>query len=325
MNIIDFFNSLPADYQYSSREPIEDRNKKTHSLQAPQRRPWNNNPYDDFVAIDFETATGLRTSACALGMVKVIDGEIVQKYYTIINPIRDEYTDKQPNLRIHRIPLSVAEKVETFAEIFGFIRDFIGEFKLVCHCKGADIAIMKQTMEYYGLQGIDLDNVVDTYQLTNKNLASCCEQLDIPLPNHHDALCDAEACARIYLAHLGLSYLPKDNLEACNIGGFGDKKIKKEILEKLSEEEVENRDTVFFNAKVVITGTFEKYPDRNVLASKIQKFGAKICTNISKSTTIVVCGNDAGPKKLETISKFQSEGLPIRIIKETEIISILEK
>ena len=322
MSLKQFLNSLPADYSYSNRAR-EERSPREHALNDPKRRAWNNNPHDDFVAIDFETATGLRTSACALGMVKVIDGEIVQKYYTIINPIRDEYTDRQPNLRIHKIPLSVAEKVETFAEIFEFIRGFIGNFKLICHCKGADIAILKKTMEYYGLTGINTENVVDTYEIYNQNLALCCESLGIPLPEHHDALCDAEACARLYLAHLNLPYIPKRTEEQTELNPYGRSAIPKEIREKLSEENIENKDTVFYNAKVVITGTFTEYPDRNLLAAKIQKCGAKICQGISKCTNIVVVGEDAGPKKLETIAKLQADGLSITVLKEADVIKIL--
>ena len=40
----------------------------------------------DFVAIDFETANNERTSVCAVGIVVVRDGEIVDSYYSQIHP-----------------------------------------------------------------------------------------------------------------------------------------------------------------------------------------------------------------------------------------------
>lgn len=40
----------------------------------------------NFAAIDFETATGRRNSACAVGIVTVEDGEIIDKYYSLIRP-----------------------------------------------------------------------------------------------------------------------------------------------------------------------------------------------------------------------------------------------
>lgn len=296
---------------------------KKHQLNLPRRRSWNNNPLDDFVAIDFETATGLMTSACALGMVKVIDGEIVQKYYTIINPVRDEYTDLQPNLRIHGIPLSISEKVKSFAEVFDFIRDFIGDFRIVCHNKGADIAILRQTMDFYNLDGFEDNEIVCTYQRTGKSLKTCCSEYNIELPHHHDALCDAEACAQIYLHLIGKPII-KVNYSNTPLFDNSSKKIDRSIKIKLNEDDICNKNTLFYNSTVVITGSFNKYPDRNELAGRIQKLGAKINGSISKRTQYVVCGNAAGPKKMEQIKSLQECGYDIRVIYENELVEILE-
>ena len=45
----------------------------------------------NFVAIDFETMTGALTSACAVGLVKVREGVIIEEYYTLIHPIPDTF------------------------------------------------------------------------------------------------------------------------------------------------------------------------------------------------------------------------------------------
>lgn len=327
MDIYSFFKSLPADYGFSEREKNRERSTRHHELELPRRRQWNDNADDDFVAIDFETTTGLRTSACAVGMVKVIDGEIVQKYYTLINPIRDEYSDREPNVGIHNIPLSIAEKVETFAELFHFIRDFIGNFKLVCHSKAADIAILKQTMDYYGLSGIDTDNVVCTYQLTRKNLKACCEEYNIPLEDHHDALCDAEACAKLYLALIGCPYTPFQTTAlppyAKSNKTYEERHISSDCRKQLADENIEDKTTIFYQSSVVITGVFLAFPDREELARKIQRLGAKINQSISKSTKIVICGTNAGPAKLKKIEELNNSGVIIRVIRELELCQIL--
>lgn len=308
---------------------IQSKNGKTHRCEQPHRRQWDDDPHNDFVAIDFETATYLRTSACALGMVKVIDGEIVQKYYTIINPVRDEYTDSEPNLDIHSIPLHVCEKCDTFIEIYSLIENFIRGFRIVCHNKGADISILEQTMSFYGIKGteLDLDNVFCTYQATKKKLSVCCEEMGIPLDNHHDALADAEACAKIYLHLLGKPYVEKKTSERKLINKkdqFAYTIIAKEKKVRLSDEDIVNRDTIFYNATVVITGVFEQFPVRELLAEKIQKLGAKISASISKKTTIVVMGNNAGPKKIETINNLKLEGHNIVTIEEFDLLKIFE-
>ena len=41
----------------------------------------------DFAAIDFETANGRRSSVCSIGVVIVRDGKIVDKFYSLIQPL----------------------------------------------------------------------------------------------------------------------------------------------------------------------------------------------------------------------------------------------
>ena len=45
----------------------------------------------DFAAIDFETANNERTSVCAVGIVVVRHGEIVDSYYSLIHPEPNYY------------------------------------------------------------------------------------------------------------------------------------------------------------------------------------------------------------------------------------------
>lgn len=185
----------------------EEKKKKAPQLYPPKKREMNDNPDDDFVAIDFETMTHQMTSACAIGMVRVIDGCIAQRFYTLINPIRDDKTEAEPNFRIHGISLAEAEKAPDFEEVFPLLKAFIGDLKIVCHNKGADMNILNALMEYFQLTGIDTSNFACTYEITQMSLAKCCEELGIKLPAHHDALCDAEACAKIYLYCIGKPYV----------------------------------------------------------------------------------------------------------------------
>ena len=46
----------------------------------------------DFVAIDFETANGRRSSVCSVGIVVVRGGKIVDKFYSLIQPASNYYT-----------------------------------------------------------------------------------------------------------------------------------------------------------------------------------------------------------------------------------------
>lgn len=296
-----------------------------HKLERPRRCSMNNDGRDDFVAIDFETMTGLRTSACSIGMVKVIDGEIVKQYYSIINPVRDEYTDKQPNRNIHGIDLATAEKADTFEEIFEEVRHFIGSWPIVCHNKSVDISIIKSLMEYYGLSGIDTDNVIDTYELTGKSLSDCCKLYGIKEDRHHNALWDAETCARIYLELIGKPLIStggnvifnKSNVKNSN------RNVDSSHRKRLDDNSIVNKDSIFYNATVVITGVFEKFPDRDALAAKLQSLGAKVSSSISKKTTHVLAGEGCGPKKIEKIRELQDSGIDIVVLREHQFSNII--
>ena len=51
----------------------------------------------DFAAIDFETANNERTSVCSVGVVIVRDGEIVDSFYSLIQPEPNYYKDDNRN------------------------------------------------------------------------------------------------------------------------------------------------------------------------------------------------------------------------------------
>lgn len=45
----------------------------------------------DFAAIDFETANNERTSVCSVGVIIVRNGEIVDSFYSLIQPEPNYY------------------------------------------------------------------------------------------------------------------------------------------------------------------------------------------------------------------------------------------
>ena len=46
----------------------------------------------NFAAIDFETANSCRSSVCSVGIVIVREGEIVDSFYSLINPEPNYYS-----------------------------------------------------------------------------------------------------------------------------------------------------------------------------------------------------------------------------------------
>ncbi len=159
----------------------------------------------NFTAIDFETATGKRSSACAVGIVTVEAGEITEEYYSLIQPPGNAYFGM--NISIHGIRPQDTASAPTFAELYPEIKARLQGRKIVAHNEVFDRSVLKRTMEHYALDYTELE-LAERWECTMRiykakgfvpyRLNTCCERLGIAL-RHHEALSDAIGCAHLYL------------------------------------------------------------------------------------------------------------------------------
>lgn len=277
----------------------------------------------DFTAIDFETMTPEMTSACAIGIARVENNVIVQKFYSLIKPVPDSRTFN--NSHVHGITPEMVEKAPTFGELWPVIKKYFENQIIVAHNATFDLNVLDKTADHYGID-FYVKDCIDTMSITHAGLAESCACGCIPLPDHHDALCDATACAMILLTCRGVTNFmnPKKKDKPYGID-HSDKRIEKDTLRPLTDNEVENKETPFFQKKVVLTGTLSAFPKREVIADILKRYGADINTSISKLTDIVVVGAGAGPSKMAKIHAINDGGGNIRVIEEPELLDIMEK
>lgn len=158
-----------------------------------------------FTAIDFETATGHPFSACAVGIITVENGVIEEEFYSLIQPPDNEYW--YHNIRVHGIKPEETWNAKTFDGVFPEIRKRIQGRLMVAHNEQFDRNVLARSMKYYGLYYDELD-IADRWECTCRiyrakgykpaNLKYCAERNNIEL-QHHEALSDARACAKLYL------------------------------------------------------------------------------------------------------------------------------
>ena len=154
-----------------------------------------------FSAIDFETANVYRNSACAVGLVRVRRGRIVDRAYHLIRPPfqRFDFTD------IHGIDWPTVCREPTFARLWHTIARFFERVDfMVAHSAPFDRSVLRACCAYYGLE-VPAVPFVCTVQLARSTwgirptrLPDVAEYLGLPL-RHHDAASDAEVCAKIAL------------------------------------------------------------------------------------------------------------------------------
>lgn len=160
---------------------------------------------NSFVAVDVETANNHPTSICSIGAVKVVEGKIVSTYYSLVKP-EPEYYFRYFTEQIHGISRKDTENARTFDAVWREFLEFAGNLPLVAHNKAFDRKCIMAACRCYCIDYHDPDfyctlvearRAIPRAMIGSYSLPTVCDFLAIPFDNHHNALADAEACARI--------------------------------------------------------------------------------------------------------------------------------
>lgn len=159
----------------------------------------------DFVAINFGTANGRRSSVCSVGIVILRNGEPVDSSYSLIHPFPNYYT--YWTTEVHGLTEKDTADAPTFHEVWQQIEDKIAGLPFGAHNKAFDESGLRVVFDEYEME-------YPEYEFYCTLIASHrCPNLDLPNhrlhtttaacgfnpENHHHALADAEACAAIAL------------------------------------------------------------------------------------------------------------------------------
>ncbi len=163
-----------------------------------------------FVAIDFETATTRRDSACAVGLAAGFNGRVVLSRTHLIRPPTAQFTFTD----LHGLDWEDVHDAPTFGELWPTLRAWIDDAAFVAaHNAPFDRSVLHACCARYRLR-LPRTPFTCTVQLARAQwgirptkLPDVCRRLRIPL-RHHDAGADALACARIVLAAQADGWLP---------------------------------------------------------------------------------------------------------------------
>ncbi len=163
-----------------------------------------------FAAIDFETADKGRDSACSVGLVRVENGEVVKTAVQLLRPFRFEGGDLFNPVPesfeftyIHKITPAMVADMPTFKEAWPKLAHMVeGVDFLAAHNAPFDAGVLEACCAAAGLPMPKARFICtvklarSTWNIYPTKLSDVCGKLGIPL-NHHEALSDASACARI--------------------------------------------------------------------------------------------------------------------------------
>lgn len=159
----------------------------------------------DFAAIDFETANEQPSSVCSVGVVIVRGGEIVDSFYSLIRPEPEYY--QWFCQRVHGICEEDTYCAPVFPRVWEQISPLIEGLPLVAHNSRFDEGCLKAVHRVYQMDYPDYvfyDTLAASRRYFGRRLAdhqlqTVAAACGYELVNHHHALADAEACARIAL------------------------------------------------------------------------------------------------------------------------------
>lgn len=301
----------------------------------------------NFIAIDFETATTKR-AACQIGIVVVKEGNIVEKISKFIQPPNNKYSDRC--IKVHGITPDMTVDSPTFDIVWNDIKEYFEGNFIVAHNASFDLDVLYRALDDYHIPHPIFMGVACTYQLSGMSLGDACDTYSIPLCTHHDGICDAEACALLFLKYLKGEFYKslersinkEEEFNTLNNTEIEDYHIKHNVFDLLKHEHFLEECSIndplkifsddmlsrlcpspeFINKRFIITGgtTF----DRNRAYLIIEKMGGKKSSSINKSLNYAILGKEPGPKKMEQIEILKNEGYNINVLSDSEFVELVK-
>ena len=161
-----------------------------------------------FTAIDFETANAKRESVCAVGLARVRNGKVVERYSQLVSPPIGFDHFHWRNINVHGIHREDVARMPTWDRVYRDVLAFIGADPLVAHNAPFDRSVMRASSRVYAL-GEPANPWVDTLALARRLLDLNSYRLPLVVdalgvhPDgfaHHDASEDALAAAGVLIA-----------------------------------------------------------------------------------------------------------------------------
>lgn len=154
--------------------------------------------------LDFETANWADGSICAVGAALVTDGEVTGRCEYLIKPhVSVDYMSRFCR-NVHGISYEELRESPEFFEVWAVVRKMLTAADLVViHNAYFDLRHLRKVLEMYDLPAVSFNYVCSLNlsrhhfpELPKHGLADMAAHFGITF-RHHDALEDAETCAKI--------------------------------------------------------------------------------------------------------------------------------
>ncbi len=194
----------PASYRYVKPERYE-FTQQTNFFFEEKKTDKEYLLNNTFVVYDLET-TGINTELCKIidiGAFKIVDGKIVEKFCTFVNP---ECEIPEEASKVNRITNKLVENSPTIEMVLpDFYKFCEGSIIVGYNNIGFDDHFINREgkKQLYNFDNVrdDVFNIAKTHilGLRNYKLSTVCQAMDVPLIDAHRAVNDALATAKLFI------------------------------------------------------------------------------------------------------------------------------
>ena len=161
-------------------------------------------PGFSFVGFDVETANRRWGSICQIGLVKIVDGEEVDRASWLCKPPVSLAQFEEGNVAIHGITEQDVADAPDVCDCIPKMAEFVGDLPLVAHNAQFDASALRDACQASDVEVPQMLFACTLAQaratkldVANHRLPTLAEHFGITLDNHHDACEDAAACAGV--------------------------------------------------------------------------------------------------------------------------------
>ncbi len=305
-----------------------------------------------FTALDFETANSDRSSACAVGAVKVRNGQVVETFRSLIHPPDDACTFHTVNSSIHGLSAVSVINAPEWPEIFPEFRSFVDGDLVVGHNVIFDVSVLLNVCSSYDIEWPEWDTAC-TYRVARRllkipsyTLPWVANHLDLGSFDHHDPLADARMSAEVFLVFAGMKGVESARALSAAVGLAPTKTFIDDVNDApsmpgpppdfpmelgIEGSREEHAGSGFAGQYVCFTGGLKSMV-RDQARALIAEHGGTAQSEVTSQTTVVVTGDfnartfrpgASFSRKLQKAFNLVEEGRPLEVITEDAFISRL--
>lgn len=262
-----------------------------------------------FIALDVETANSSLASICQVGFVTFENGQIVDRWQSLINP---DCGFSNVNKGIHNISRDDVQSAPTFPEIIPYLRAHLTDQIVAAHTKFDRNAINKSLLRYclppIGCIWLNTSEIArrawPQFAKKGYGLSNLADFLNIQF-DHHIAIEDAQVAGEILLRALSKTDLDWFDFDFTN----------------WLETEPPKLET--YQEIISFIGMLP-FP-RRYMTEIARRKGYSVKPGVSKKTTMVIIGSEEEEKSAnhhKTLELIQA-GYPIKVISKMDFLNLI--